>query len=133
MFANVMVFISGNFYHNLGNGRDALESHGLGDSVTDIRDWLSAEKEQHASQRPWESEPDKVLLVDSQGSKEATESLLNSIEEERKQLSYKGRDWITVYDWRVLEHLAILENDALEKKHYDGFEDPWRRWFCGLV
>ncbi len=89
----------------------------------------------------WESQPNgtipqqsRVLLVDSVQHGAETKALVARLNAARKGArGEEQRDWITVYDWRVLRHLSIAEDARITKKYYDGFQDPWRRWYCGLV
>lgn len=74
-----------------------------------------------------------MLLVDSVQQSAETKALMARLNGARKDFRREERDWITVYDWRVLKHISIAEDDSVTKKYYDGFQDPWRRWYCGLV
>lgn len=116
-----------------GRFAELLDGHGLRRVTMDPKQWVQDDNERALSEPEWEIGPDKILLVDSLEKKAETRALLNELEEARKLLPEDRRDWITIYDWRVLEHLRIKEDDTVAKKYYDGFTDPWRRWYCGLV
>lgn len=75
----------------------------------------------------------RVLLVDSVQRSAETKALVARLDAARGELRGTERDCITVYDWRVLKHVSIAEDASVTKKYYDGFQDPWRRWYCGLV
>ncbi|KAM3510974.1 hypothetical protein MY11210_005373 [Beauveria gryllotalpidicola] len=75
----------------------------------------------------------RVLLVDSVQQGAETKALVARLDAARKEARREEGDWISVYDWRVLKHVSIAEDAGVEKKYYDGFQDPWRRWYCGLV
>ncbi|OAA75501.1 ATP dependent DNA ligase domain protein [Akanthomyces lecanii RCEF 1005] len=73
-----------------------------------------------------------LLLVDSVHHGAETKALIARLNAARRD-DVGLRDCITVYDWRVLKHVSIAEDALITKKYYDGFQDPWRRWYCGLV
>ena len=73
-----------------------------------------------------------LLLVDSVQHGAETKALVARLNAARRD-DVGQRDCITVYDWRVLKHVSIAEDARITKKYYDGFQDPWRRWYCGLV
>ncbi|PHH87197.1 hypothetical protein CDD83_9192 [Cordyceps sp. RAO-2017] len=75
----------------------------------------------------------RILLVDSIERGDETKALLARIEEAGKNVPRRRRGWTTVYDWRVLRHVSILEDQSVDNKYYDGFHSPWRRWYCGIV
>lgn len=111
---------------------ELLNAHDLQHAILDPKTWAQRDH-QRALSNDWEAGPDKILLIDSLELRSGTKVLLNELEEIRKSLPEGRRDWITIYDWRVLDHLRILEDEQVAKKYYDGFSDPWRRWYCGLV
>lgn len=73
-----------------------------------------------------------LLLVDSVQHGAETKALVARLNAARRD-DVGQRDCISVYDWRVLKHVSIAEDAQITKKYYDGFQDPWRRWYCGLV
>ena len=131
--AKVTVLSSTSFDDLPDKTKELLTTHGLRERLTDLDTWLGLEKSGAAEQEDSIAPFDTVLLVDTQGKKSETKATLQKIEEERKNTSYDRRHWISVYDWRVLEHLAIMEDERVKRKYFDGFQDPWRRWYCGLV
>jgi DNA ligase-4 len=104
-----------------------LDTHGIKSGTSDIKAWM-------ADLGP-KVEPNAMLLVDSVEHPGATKALLEMIADQRKTLPPERHDEeaITVYDWRVLEYITILEDESITRKYYDGFRDPWRRWYCGWV
>ena len=103
-----------------------LGTHGINDVVTDIKAWMI---DPH-----WRIEKVAVMLVDSVEQEEATKKLLESMEDYRKNVPPTRRDEIiTVYDWRVMRYITIMEDDSITRKYYDGFKGPWRRWYCGFI
>ncbi|EQK98658.1 DNA ligase, ATP-dependent [Ophiocordyceps sinensis CO18] len=75
----------------------------------------------------------KILLVESVNNPAETRDILARIGEARDELPRRQRDLITVYDWRVLRHITVMEDESIVNKYYDGFQDPWRRWYCGII
>lgn len=112
-----------------------LGEHGAGTAgtVVDMDEWLEATRF-GATLGDTKSPQRRVLmLVDTVQRKTETQKVLASLERAREKLPRKKRGWIEVYDWRVLHHLKVMEDDSETKKYFDGFHDPWRRWYCGIV
>ncbi|KAH8711277.1 DNA ligase [Beauveria bassiana] len=112
-----------------------LRSHGVDVSriIPCVETWwrkLGREEQQQQQQQQQQS---RVLLVDSVQQGAETKALVARLDVARKEARREQGDWISVYDWRVLKHVSIAEDAGVEKKYYDGFQDPWRRWYCGLV
>ncbi|POR36037.1 DNA ligase 4 [Tolypocladium paradoxum] len=108
-----------------------FKAHGIYETAI-VDEWLESAKDGEASLSASKSGQNRILLVDSVESSE-TKALLARIEQARRDLPRPRRDWITVYDWRVLRYLSVLEDESITTKYYDGFHDPWRRWYCGMV
>ena len=103
-----------------------LSTHGINDVVRDIKAWMADPQRR--------MEKVSILLVDSVKQEGATKKLLELMEDYRNNIPGAKRDEIiTVYDWRVMEYITIMEDDNITKKYYDGFKSPWRRWYCGLI
>ncbi|KAG6052241.1 hypothetical protein E4U39_002278 [Claviceps sp. Clav50 group G5] len=112
-----------------------LGEHGAGTTgtVIEMDEWLEATRF-GATLGDTKSPQRRVLmLVDTVQRKSETQKVLASLERARKKLPRKTRGWIEVYDWRVLHHLKVMEDDTEKEKYFDGFHDPWRRWYCGIV
>ncbi|KAI1425865.1 hypothetical protein F5Y12DRAFT_744990 [Xylaria sp. FL1777] len=122
---------------------DLLKRHGVLDPLLDPRVWHSMDSwtsfsrssgsfecESTAKSTPGRRQrARKICLVESRR-KEATEAFLQKIKE--ADLKRKGgeREWVAVYDWRVLE--TITEQEEQGKSSSRG-TDPWRRFYVGLV
>jgi DNA ligase-4 len=74
-----------------------------------------------------------IILVDTVEKAKETKTVLAELERARQGLPRKTRQWMAVYDWRVLNHLQTMEDGEIRQKYYDGFHDPWRRWYCGII
>ncbi|KAH6892307.1 hypothetical protein B0T10DRAFT_510869 [Thelonectria olida] len=110
-----------------------LREHGIPSPVQDIDAWLAQDEARARSSEKWEPGPTKIWFIDSVEQPAETQSRLRIANDRREDLPRDKRDWISVYDWRVLKYLTILEDDQIEEKYYDGWHDPWRRWYCGIV
>lgn len=106
-----------------------LHTHGIFDQLPDIDTWC---RQEQASLRPNEK-ASTMLLVDTVGQKSETEALLAKLYKLRSISRENRCDWIPVYDWRVLRNINTLEDRRVKRKSYDGFQDPWRRWYCGEI
>lgn len=110
-----------------------LKAHGVLEAATSVQEWIELARAGSPSIVASRRDRAQVLLVDSVEDSVEAESLLARAEEARRGLSRRQRDLITVYDWRVLRHVTILEDESITDKYYDGFHDAWRRWFCGII
>lgn len=106
-----------------------LRKHGINHSILDIDMWRTTDAEKPAPN----GQSSRILLVDTLSKSCDTQALLAELYQSRALKRFKKSDWIAVYDWRVLRNIGILEDDTIKKKSYDGFQDPWRRWYCGEV
>ncbi|RFN46750.1 DNA ligase 4 [Fusarium flagelliforme] len=130
-FAKAEVLISPGLLKNF-QVKTLFELHGIGDPVENIDAWLEGEK--HGLVREgMEAVTDitKIYLLCRSIDREETKALLDKIKEVRETIPYGQRNWIHVYDWRVLEHVTIMEDPSILPKDYDGFPTPWRRWRIG--
>lgn len=112
--------------------RKLLKDHGIDDAVEDLEKWLEIDEERSYAEN-WEKGDSKIMLVDSIDKPYGTKIYLEWMEAERERLPEDKRDWVTVYDWRVLNNITISEDESITEKYYDGFHDPWRRWYCGIL
>lgn len=110
-----------------------FKAHGIYDAAIFAEMWLELAKDGGAALSGSQSGQNMILLVDSVDESSETKALIARINQARKNLPRPKRNWITVYDWRVLRYLTVLEDESITTKYYDGFHDPWRRWYCGMV
>lgn len=71
----------------------------------------------------------KICLVESRR-KEATKAFLRKIKDADLKTRSGEREWVTVYDWRVLE--SITEQEG-RKESSSRAADPWRRFYLGIT
>ncbi|KAI1262520.1 hypothetical protein F5Y18DRAFT_430066 [Xylariaceae sp. FL1019] len=67
----------------------------------------------------------KICLVEPKR-EQATEAFIQKIEDADLQRSGGKRDWVTVYDWRVLEFMK-------EHEEKPSVKDPWRRFYLSIA
>ncbi|KAM3451422.1 hypothetical protein MY3296_005365 [Beauveria thailandica] len=132
-FVGKTILLSSPALLHLAELTSLLRSHGVDVPriVPCVETWwgeLSRKEQQQQKQQQ-----SRVLLVDSVQQGAETRALVARLDAARKEARRVQGDWISVYDWRVLRHVSIAEDAGVEKKYYDGFQDPWRRWYCGLV
>ncbi|KAI1113692.1 hypothetical protein F5Y14DRAFT_203242 [Nemania sp. NC0429] len=70
----------------------------------------------------------KICLVESKR-KEATRAFLRKIEDARLKTKSGQREWVTVYDWRVLEFITEQEGRTASSRA----RDPWRQFYLGII
>ncbi|PFH58514.1 hypothetical protein XA68_13578 [Ophiocordyceps unilateralis] len=142
--ASFTILVSSKSLMNKVEPAALLKAHGVLGAVTTADRWLRAELKSRAAtktssaakKQETKKESRKMakmmLLVDSIGKGAAeTKALVARIEKMQDRQPRRHRNWIAVYDWRVLRNISTLEDETRSKKYYDGFSDPWRRWQCG--
>ncbi|KAM0256893.1 hypothetical protein ACHAQJ_004715 [Trichoderma viride] len=121
------------YFSDLEEVKPLLLAHGLLNIVRDAEGWIKKNTADVTLLLEDQTGPNKILFVDSVEKEVETKALLSKLEDIRESIPEERREWISVFDWRVLNHLTIYEDEKDTKKYYDGFHDPWRRWYCGLV
>jgi DNA ligase-4 len=119
---------------------DLLRRHGISDPLLDARVWSNGELQTHkgsgdCGSATTQATPGrtrrrvrKICLVESRR-KEATEAFLQKIKAADLRKRGGEREWVAVYDWRVLE--CITEQE--EKENSLRGKDPWRRYYVGIA
>ncbi|OAA43435.1 ATP dependent DNA ligase domain protein [Beauveria brongniartii RCEF 3172] len=132
-FVGKTVLLSSSALLHLAELTSLLRSHGVDVPriIPCVETWWR--KLSRRQQQQQQQQQSRVLLVDSVQQGAETKALVARLDAARKEARRVEGDWISVYDWRVLKHVSIAEDAGVEKKYYDGFQDPWRRWYCGLV
>lgn len=108
--------------------QELIESHGL---KSNIRESGSELLENHTN-----DESCKIMvLVDhtSRTGMDNSQKYLEQVENARTAKLGRDRDWIDIYDWRVLENVGTMEDESMKKKYYEGFAGPWKRWYVGMI
>ncbi|KAF4120445.1 DNA ligase 4 [Geosmithia morbida] len=123
-FAKTSVFLAPHLGTAPSEMADLLGLHGVESRFAELEDGS------------WTAEGSALLLVDSVKHAAETEALIRRMMNtaSRKTTSTAdGGHYISVYDWRVLKNITTLEDETVTRKYYEGFKDPWRRWYCGLI
>lgn len=138
---------------------DLLSSHGVGDFVLDPNDWknaafppstaetllpggsAAATRNGNPQQLPGRRKPrlKKVVLVESRR-KDATDAFLRRIERAGLELRRGRREYVPVFDWRLLEALTTGEaecsrNGDKQDARFDmkSSQSIWRKYWIGLA
>ncbi|KPM44021.1 hypothetical protein AK830_g2568 [Neonectria ditissima] len=131
--AKKIILVPSAVLENSEEAKSLLQQHGIDEPVVDLESWIEQDKARAVDDQNWESRPDTMLLVDSLGQQTETKALLKSLEKKRASLPDERREWIMVQDWRVLKYVTIMEDESVTSKYYDGWHNPWGRWYCGIV
>ncbi|KAL7811771.1 hypothetical protein V8C44DRAFT_330286 [Trichoderma aethiopicum] len=121
------------YFSDLKDVEPLFRAHGLSNIIRDAEAWIQNDALDASPLANGQTGRNKILFVDTVGKEAETKLLLTKLEDVRENIPEERREWISVFDWRVLNHLAIFEDAETTKKYYDGFHDPWRRWYSGLV
>ncbi|QPC73926.1 hypothetical protein HYE68_004678 [Fusarium pseudograminearum] len=127
-FAKTDVLISPGLLSN-PIAKTLIELHGIENPVEHLDAWLEQEKSDKLRETGISST--MIFLLCQSDDKEATKSLFDKIQKVRESIPHRLQNWIHVYDWRVLQHVTIQEDDTIQPKYYDGFHTPWQRWRIG--
>ncbi|KAL7915026.1 hypothetical protein GGI35DRAFT_435839 [Trichoderma velutinum] len=121
------------YFQDIDGAEPLFREHGLSNIIRDAETWIRKDTVEPSQLPDSQTGRNKILFVDTVEKEQETKALLSKLESIRENIPEERREWISVFDWRVLNHLAIYEDAETTKKYYDGFHDPWRRWYSGLV
>lgn len=110
-----------------------IDAHGLNKVIMSVDEWLESYGKLGGSLQHNGVPGKTIVLVESLDQVLETKRTLKTLDDHRSKESRNRQEWITAYDWRVLRYISILEDDSVTRKYFDGFTDPWSRWYCGLV
>ncbi|RGP69018.1 DNA ligase 4 [Fusarium longipes] len=135
-FAKAVVLISPGLLADLQVKR-VFRLHGIDHPIEEIDAWL--EKEKSGKLRKTGKLNTDIYLLCQSNDKVEAKSLFDKIQKareavqcEQQEMSFHHQEnWIHAYDWRVLEHVTIQEDESIYPKDYDGFCTPWERWRIG--
>ncbi|EHK26005.1 uncharacterized protein TRIVIDRAFT_35428 [Trichoderma virens Gv29-8] len=130
--ANRLILLP-SYFRNIEEAEPLFRTHGLSNIVRDAEAWIKNDTADSSQISDSQTGRNKILFVDTVKKEQETKTLLSNLESIREKIPEEKREWISVFDWRVLNHLAIYEDAETTKKYYDGFHDPWRRWYSGLI
>lgn len=121
------------YFQDIDGAEPLFREHGLSNIIRDAEAWIRNNTIDISQLPDSQTGRNKILFVDTVEKEQETKALLSKLESIRENIPEERREWISVFDWRVLNHLAIYEDAETTKKYYDGFHDPWRRWYSGLI
>ncbi|KAF4443862.1 hypothetical protein F53441_11321 [Fusarium austroafricanum] len=104
---------------------ELLAQHGIDHPITDADAWIKAEKEARQNERT--TTHSMAYLLCDKKNKNVRVPLIAKLRELHEDHPYKGTR-IQPCDWRILQHLTIHEDNAIEPKYYDGFPKWNMRW-----
>ncbi|KAI5865511.1 hypothetical protein GGS23DRAFT_618587 [Durotheca rogersii] len=112
-----------------------LRGHGVTEFVVDPRQWTRADEPSPRDPSPaaasWGTKTPrarKICLVEARRP-EATAAFARAIEAAGLRRRGGRRDWVAVYDWRILEDLAGRDPRARGARG----ADPWRERYVGIA
>ena len=122
---------------------DLLSFHGVAEFLRDPKEWLTASTQppgsSSSSTAPKGNRRTKIALVDTRR-KEATVAFLQSIEAAGLKRRNGEREYVPIYDWRVLEAIREEERKHVENKWKLGMRfdlcsqgSVWKRFWVGLA
>ncbi|KAF9881059.1 ATP dependent dna ligase domain protein [Colletotrichum karsti] len=102
-----------------------LPSHGIHQWTADLQAWAEIPRKHGAR---------KICFVEH-NRKESTRTFLRAVEQNPQYSASGKREWIEVYDWRLLEDVTALERVLRGSGSSSSVKrpDPKRKWFVGLV
>ncbi|KAI9149316.1 DNA ligase 4 [Paramyrothecium foliicola] len=110
-----------------------LDGHGFHAIPSGQDDRMQTENRDNARVDKADPPIRRVMLVDSIDRKVETMALLSSMEHSRVTSYEYEREWIEIFDWRLLRDITAQESRSNGSQQFEGFSNPWKRWFCGLV
>lgn len=115
---------------------DLLSAHGVTDFIRDPKAWL---EKSSSTADTTNRRRRKIALVDARR-REATDAFLHSIQDAKLTRRNGEREYVPVYDWRVLETLMEEERKCGHKRERAGArfdvasgQSIWRRFWVGLA
>ncbi|KAK1986621.1 ATP dependent DNA ligase domain-containing protein [Colletotrichum cereale] len=112
-----------------------LPLHGIRQWATNPQGWVdelpvsstSATKSQKRRQRPR-----RICFVEHNRI-EATRAVMKRLEGEPQYTASGRREYVEVYDWRLLEDITALERELKRSKPMADHTGPKRKWWVGLA
>ncbi|KAI0381877.1 hypothetical protein F5Y04DRAFT_61578 [Hypomontagnella monticulosa] len=112
-----------------------LRDHGIHDFITDPKSWSGApisknptQEQGGSSQKTKKVRVRKICLVESKR-QDATMSFIAKIEAAGLKTKNGDREWVGVYDWRILEDILSLESRIAKLEGVD----PWKKHYVGIT
>lgn len=113
---------------------DLLKEHGIDTFLTDPKSWVhtplpatSGYKWVASTEQMKKVRVRKICLVESRR-RDATIAFTGEIEAAGLKRRNGDREWVDVYDWRILEELSDIESGKKKPEM-----NPWRRYYVGIA
>lgn len=142
-FKNSSILLAPCISHYAWVTEDLLKIHGIVDFEVDPEAWkrrpsssgtsfssspkVSSDALGQTQRRVKTSRARKICLVETRRP-EATHEFLKRIEKTGLERRNGRREWVAVYDWKILEDFANIEAGVAQKGH-----DPWRQRYVGIA
>lgn len=111
-----------------------FKDHGINTFFTDPTSWSQAFapkrlacNQDEPSQTTKRPRVRKICLVESRR-KDATMAVVGQIEAAGLKRSNGDREWVHIYDWRIVEEITDIECRKRKPEM-----DPWRKYFVGIT
>ncbi|OBR11863.1 ATP dependent DNA ligase [Colletotrichum higginsianum IMI 349063] len=136
-FANTTVLLSSCIAQQAWITENLLPIHGIREWTTDPQDWVGDPASSRSSPpdpniQKRKRRPRKICFVEH-NRKEATRALLMRLENSPQYTPSGRREYVEVYDWRILEDMTALEKVFKGSKPSAEHPDPKRKWWVGLA
>ncbi|KAI1375198.1 hypothetical protein F4677DRAFT_423513 [Hypoxylon crocopeplum] len=111
-----------------------LRDHGIDDFLIDPRSWSQTPtnrssmcEQDDSSRKTKRLRVRKICLVESRR-RDATMAFIGKIEAAGLKKRNGEREWVAVYDWRILDEISDLESGKKSREM-----DPWRKHYVGIA
>ncbi|KXH49233.1 ATP dependent DNA ligase domain-containing protein [Colletotrichum nymphaeae SA-01] len=150
IFADTTVLLAPCIARQTWVTENLLPLHGIHEWTADAQDWIaspdttasssssaaaslsSTPSSTSATNRSRRKRPRKICFVEH-NRREATKTLLKRLDDNPVYTPSGRREYIEVYDWRLLEDVTALEKVLKGSKPSKELPDPKRKWWVGLA
>ncbi|KAJ0164992.1 hypothetical protein CTA2_12670 [Colletotrichum tanaceti] len=135
--ANTTVLLSSCIAQQAWITENLLPIHGIREWTTDPQDWVGDPAPSRSTPLTPDTQkrkrrPRKICFVEH-NRKEATRALMMRLESCPQYTPSGRREYVEVYDWRILEDMTALEKAFKGSKPSAEHPDPKRKWWVGLA
>ncbi|KAJ0299368.1 hypothetical protein COL5a_000550 [Colletotrichum fioriniae] len=144
LFADTMVLLAPCIAYQPWVTENLLPLHGIHEWDADPQDWTASSdttaSSSHsmipastsATNRSKKKRPRKICFVEH-NRREATKTLMRRLDRNPVYATSGRREYVEVYDWRLLEDVTALEKVLKGSKPSKEQPDPKRKWWVGLA
>ncbi|KXH59207.1 ATP dependent DNA ligase domain-containing protein [Colletotrichum salicis] len=147
LFADTIVLLAPCIAHQPWVTENLLPLHGIHEWTADTQDWIASTDtttssssssisltpaSTSATSRSRRKRPRKICFVEH-NRREATKTLMRRLESNPVHTPSGRREYVEVYDWRLLEDVTALEKVLKGSKPSKEQPDPKRKWWVGLA